>query len=603
MQLHQNNPCLRPIIFLTYPIDKQRVRNKFMINIKDHNQAELFDNWPQLGPKRRRLLEESWAGLFQKILLPVLPVQKIAKHFNSGIGRPSKELTSSMGVLLFQQIFDLTDDETIEQLAFNMQWHYALNLPEESDSFKYISPKTLWTLRDIMIKHSIDTDIFEIIRDKIIEVFSVDTNKQRIDSVHIKSNMRKLGRIRLIANTIAKFIKNLQRHHKEQAAELSEELVKRYKPSKERQPFAMVKPSDSSKTLLDICKDLVYLLELYHEEAAVIERYSYKLMQRVSEEQCSVTESDLKTEVEVKSPKDVSSDSLQNPSDPDASYDGNKGQGYQLQLQETYTTDDKDKTVNVITHVDVEPAHKSDAKALLPAIKRTEAQNVKPTELLADSLYGGEENRQEAKKHGVDVISPLMGPTVKSSKTSLSDFTYNSKDQLLECPNHKTPVTSKLKKSRYVVCFEKDHCESCPLRESCPTVEGKKYYYLRFSKKDLSRSRRRSYEYSDEFKEKYRWRAGVEASMAEIDRKTGVKQLRVRGLVKVRFAAVLKAVGINIFRASRLRTAKNRINGGMALKNIILKLFKTGIDELCVAINQWRANFRYFSNFAIYKTH
>ncbi|MCK5069127.1 MAG: transposase, partial [Desulfocapsa sp.] len=370
MQLHQNNPCSWPKIFLTYPVDKQRVRDEFMINIKDHNQAELFDNWPQLGPKRRKLLEESWAGLFQKILLPVLPVQKIAIYFNSGIGRPTKELTSSMGVLLFQQIFDLTDEETIEHLAFNIQWHYALNLPEESDSFKYISPKTLWTLRDLLVKHSIDTDIFEVIRDKIIEVFSVDTSKQRIDSVHIKSNMRKLGRIRLIANTIAKFIKNLQRHHKELAAELSEELVKKYKPSKERQPFAMVKPSDSSKTLLDICKDLVYLQELYHTENAVIEMYSYKLMQRVSDDQCIVTELDLETDVAVKPPKDIPSDSLQNPSDPDASYDGNKGQGYQLQLQETYNTEDKGKTVNVITHVDVEPAHKSDAKALLPAIKR-----------------------------------------------------------------------------------------------------------------------------------------------------------------------------------------------------------------------------------------
>ncbi|MCD6440634.1 MAG: hypothetical protein J7L86_02450, partial [Candidatus Marinimicrobia bacterium] len=38
-------------------------------------------------------------------------------YFDSGFGRPSKELYTSLGVLLFQQINDLTDDEACNQLA------------------------------------------------------------------------------------------------------------------------------------------------------------------------------------------------------------------------------------------------------------------------------------------------------------------------------------------------------------------------------------------------------------------------------------------------------------------------------------------------------
>ncbi len=240
-----------------------------MINIKNHKQTDLFDNWPQLGPKRRKLIEESWAGLFQRDLLPILPVKKLAKHFISGMGRLTKEITSSMGVLLFQQIFDFTDEETVEQLAFNIQWHYALNIPEESDSFKYISPKTLWTLRDILVTHSVDTDIFESIRDKLLDIFDVNTSKQRIDSVHIKPNMRKLGRIRLLANTISKFIKNLQRQYKDHYTVLEEDFIKKYKPSNNQQIFSMVKPSDSAKTLSDICKDLVNLIDLYKDKPKI----------------------------------------------------------------------------------------------------------------------------------------------------------------------------------------------------------------------------------------------------------------------------------------------------------------------------------------------
>lgn len=46
--------------------------------------------------------------------------------------------------------------------------------------------------------------------------------------------------------------------------------------------------------------------------------------------------------------------------------------------------------------------------------------------------------------------------------------------------------------------------------------------------------------------------------MSQYDRLTGVKHLRVRGLKAVRFCAILKAVGVNLFRATAVRRAGNR---------------------------------------------
>jgi len=70
-------------------------------------------------------------------------------------------------------------------------------------------------------------------------------------------------------------------------------------------------------------------------------------------------------------------------------------------------------------------------------------------------------------------------------------------------------------------------------------------------------AKRRAIERTNEFKERYRWRAGVEATMSELDRRTGVKRLRVRGFKAVRFCATLKAVGVNLFRAAAVRRAAN----------------------------------------------
>ena len=89
-----------------------------------------------------------------------------------------------------------------------------------------------------------------------------------------------------------------------------------------------------------------------------------------------------------------------------------------------------------------------------------------------------------------------------------------------------------------------------------PCQNGKKYYYLPFTDKVMRIAERRQYEESEEVKDRYRWRAGVEANMSEYDRKTGVKHLRVRGLKAVRFSATLKALGVNIFRAAMVRSAK-----------------------------------------------
>ena len=102
----------------------------------------------------------------------------------------------------------------------------------------------------------------------------------------------------------------------------------------------------------------------------------------------------------MKGPKEITSDSHQNPPDPDATYSGHNGQGYQVQVMETYCKDEKRKkeSLNLITYVHVEPAHESDATALIPAIESSKERGLAPEELLADSLYGSDENLRRLRR-------------------------------------------------------------------------------------------------------------------------------------------------------------------------------------------------------------
>ena len=79
-----------------------------------------------------------------------------------------------IGTIIIQQMKDLSDEETVYQLAFNQQWHYALDIPGESDQAKYTCPKTLWNMRKIFTDNNLDTIVFSEITEKLARVFSVD---------------------------------------------------------------------------------------------------------------------------------------------------------------------------------------------------------------------------------------------------------------------------------------------------------------------------------------------------------------------------------------------------------------------------------------------
>jgi hypothetical protein len=524
-----------------------------MFHVKNHKQLNICDPWVHLGPKRRKVLENSWAELFQKKILPELPVESLRKYYHDWNGRPTKELHAMIGMLILQQMHDLTDDQAVEQFCFNIQWHFALNITSTQDAASYVSHKSLWSMRDKLSTNGIYSEIFDHTLQTLAKLFKADLSKQRMDSVHIQSNMRHLGRIGLFVKTIKKFLCNLKRQHRLLFDKLDSALTNRYLSKREESLFAMVKPSESANTLDQLAEDIFTLSQRFASVPRVNDMDSFKLLVRLFKEQCLVEENQQSSEKKAvaRPNKDVPSDSLQNPSDPDAGYSGNKGQGYQVQVVESYSTSDE-KQLSLLTHVAVESADKHDTNALIPALENLRQKDMVPEELLADSLYGSESNCERGRdEYDVEIIAPAMPGNRK--KIHIAEFTVTDQGWIVSCPKGIKPDRVKKNKSSYSAAFAVDVCRNCPLLKQCPVSKGRKFYYYRYKEKDLRLARRVKCEKTKAFKEKYRFRAGAEATMSEFDRRTGVKHLRVRGLKAVRFAAVIKAVGINILRASRFR--------------------------------------------------
>ena len=89
---------------------------------------------------------------------------------------------------------------------FNIQWHYALDITNNSDNVAYVCPKSIWSTRSIMTENDLYGPVFDAVGDEFAKVFEVDASLPRIDSVHIFSNMRHLGRNCIFVATIKKFL-------------------------------------------------------------------------------------------------------------------------------------------------------------------------------------------------------------------------------------------------------------------------------------------------------------------------------------------------------------------------------------------------------------
>lgn len=534
-----------------------------MFTLHDRRTGDLFDRWSELGEKRRRLLDRSWAGVFRTHLLDELPADELIPHHDARMGRPSKELHVVIGVLLLQQLHDLTDTATVEALAFNMAWHYALDVRSEADC--YFCEKTLRNYRRLFIAEGLDEMLFRRMSDRLVRAFSVDTSRQRMDSTALRSAMRSLTRLGIVVETISKFIRELQRVHPDLHGRICGETIRRYVDREGTGAFANTAPSVSRRRLGEAGRDLLELVTQFEgTDAAALS--SYALIVRVLHEQFDVSGGDDESSppLVARTPGDMRCDGVSNPADPDASYNAHRGLGYMAQIVETYAEDDDPEAAagprspDLITHVAVHEMTVHDGHRLPSALDDLAERSLTPEVMLGDSHYGSTDNVALAENDGVDLVAPARTAKGQSSgRLTLEDFLLDEEGLVLRCPADIQPVSTSLATAKLQARFDLSKCKACPDMERCPMQVAKHEGPLarfQYTPARVQAQKRRLYERGDAFREIYRWRAGVEATMARLKHQMKLASLRIRGKPAMRYAVNMRALGLNIRRCTAIGT-------------------------------------------------
>jgi hypothetical protein len=255
-------------------------------------------------------------------------------------------------------------------------------------------------------------------------------------------------------------------------------------------------------------------------------------------------------------------DTLQSAYDPDASY-GHKGRGYSVHIAETCNNPD---TPEIITDYEVHGAARSDVGKAPDTVARLEQAERSPEKLYVDGGYPTVESAYDiVKQRGIELIAPVHRGPMDAAVMGRDRFEFDEDGRVASCPeghpaiDHKILSNNSTERTLHAI-FDGEHCRKCPKLETCPVRapnhrnkgesprESTGNFRMEITPGLRLRDEMLQQQQTPEWKEGYKIRSGVEATMSELKRGYGMGKLRVRGLSRVHFAVVCKVTACNIKR-------------------------------------------------------
>ena len=515
-----------------------------MRRIRDPQQNWLFDPFEGvLSAMARRRIMSGWQGLVRTVVLELLPVKELSRHFSADMGCPTKELYSMAGLVFLADFFDWNALEAADAYMMHSDVQFALNIEPGVEC----SDRTVERYRKLFTDDELAAQLFRELTITLTDLLELDVSKQRLDSTHIFSHMATFGRVRLMAVTLKRCLTQIKRHAADDYEALPEDLRARYTASESRL-FADAKDADArTRSKQQIAEDMLLVIERFADHTGVRSRTSYTSLVQIFQQQCEIVEGRV-----VVIPR-TGGDVIQNPSDLDATYDGHKGSGYQVQLSETCSTEND---VQLITGVIPETACANDSEAVQPMLEQLAANGSTPTQMMADTAYGSDENYVTAESFGVELIAPVPGrsPELSAEELTLDDFAHNEVTGSVDaCPAGHFPlqVIRDEATQTTTVFMSAATCASCPLLKLCPIRQTPdKEAKVEFTDKARRTAARRCEEQTDVFRERYAQRSGIESTNSGLKNRLCLGWLRVRGRGAVFRTILLKVSGWNVLRAS-----------------------------------------------------
>lgn len=506
----------------------------------DYQQLSMFDSVNGLTLREQKALERSWASLFANEIFPAIDEERFAVLYSDKASRPNTPVNVIIGALILKELFDLSDDEVVEDLLHDPRFQYALHTTSFEE--QPISDKTLSRFRqrcyDYEQLHGVDLykDCVLDLGKLTAKLMGIDGRIRRMDSLMVESNIRKLSRLELIYRCISKLVTYL---HQNGCDGLLSDLEHYYDPD----DFNRVVYHNRSTETDDRMKVLLRDADLLQEKCSgrFEDITEYQLLVRCLSEQTVIEEG--KRRLKTKADGQMGSNLLQNPSDPEATFRdkaGKQHRGYVGNVEESVG-----KNGSCVTDYQFETNNTSDSTILkqkLSDMDRSDESIV----MVTDGAYAGEANSELAESKNVTLITTdLPGKDVPSI---LGNFQLNEEEtRVIKCPMGHTPISSGYirQTGTCTASFDRNCCANCPHRDKCKAKIFKRVAKIRVTGKQIRRASLQEKMHSEAYKLYSRLRNGVETVPSILKNVYDVNHMPVRGRIRCKLFFGSKIAALN----------------------------------------------------------
>ena len=124
------------------------------------------------------------------------------------------------------------------------------------------------------------------------------------------------------------------------------------------------------------------------------------------------------------------------------------------------------------------------------------------------------------REQGIGLVAPARpAKGASSGRLTLEDFILDEKGLVRRCTNNIEPASTSIAKAKPRARFDFSIRQKCPHTQLCPVHVAKRdshFAHFQYMPSRAANQKRRLYEQSDAFRDIYRWRAGIEASMSRL---------------------------------------------------------------------------------------
>ena len=499
-------------------------------------QISIDDTFNNASPRVQRIVEKSWAKVFADHVYPAINGERFRVLYSDNeASRPGTSVKYVIGALLIKELFGLTDDEAVEMCICDIRAQYALHSTSLQE--QPISDRTFSRFRERLYNYEQETgvDLLKEEMKSLADVFArylkISGSTKRMDSLMIASHCKSMSRLEILYTCVFNCVKLLKRTGNELM--IPKEMAHYLEKDDVNQVIYYSKAEELEPRLQTVINEAILMKKLMEDD----EWHSfseYQLLIRVLNEQT-------KEDGKPKEKKEITSTSLQNPSDPDATYRKKAGKdhkGYVGNLVESIG----ENGAGIITDFSYDQNTHSDQEYTEEYIANNSGNTI-----IADGAYGSVELQNKAKEKGINLVTTAL--TGKEPEDITADFELNEDGTaVVKCPKEHCPVESTYYESNGMIRakFNKADCQHCPFRNQCKAKFQKQYAVVMVSSKMKARAEYLRLLGSEEYKTLTRQRNAIEGVPSVLRRRYHVDDIPVFGKKRSKIFFYLKVGAFNV---------------------------------------------------------